>query len=132
MRSLALAIAILTIQLGFGCTSTAIVASAESPKGPVEVTLDKKSDTARIVFGDAKYRLQLRGISDSRCPANAKCIWSGELAAEFDFDRDLAGDKSSKRFTLGEVTAPSLTILGASLELVSIDERSVKIRVTSE
>ena len=132
MRSLALALALITLQLAASCATATAVASADSPKGPVEIALDVKNDTARVAFGDSKYRIQLRGINDSRCPANAKCIWQGELAAELDVDRDASGRKESKRFTLGQVTAPSITIVGASFELVSITETSVTFRVTAE
>lgn len=132
MRSLALTLALITLQLAAGCATATTVASADSPKGPVLVALDAKNDSARVVFGDSKYKIHLRGVNDSRCPANAKCIWQGELAAQLDVDRDTAGSKESKRFTLGEVTAPSITILGASFELVSITESSVTFRVTGE
>lgn len=132
MRSLALALALITLQLAAGCATATAVASADSPRGPVEIALDTKNDTARVALGGSKYKIQLRGINDSRCPANAKCIWQGELAAELDVDRDAPSPKASKRFTLGEVTAPSITILNASFELVSITETSVTFRVTAE
>lgn len=135
MRSLALPFSLLAILLvaGIGCaTSSPAVSSAESPKGPVELTLNAKNDTARLVFGDSKYKIHLRKINDSRCPANAKCVWAGELAAEFQADRDMSGYKESKRITLGEATVPSITIIGATFELMSISETSVTFRVTPE
>lgn len=134
MRSLAIALSLTILQLvaGFGCVSATPVANASSPKGPVEITLETKHDTVRVTLGDSKYKIHLKGINDSRCPANAKCIWSGELAAELEVDRDLAGKKDSKRFTLGELTAPSIAIIGASFEIVSISESAITLRITAE
>lgn len=134
MRSLAIALSLTILQLvaGFGCASATPVANTTSPKGPVEITLETKHDTVRVILGDSKYKVHLERISDSRCPANAKCIWSGELAAELEVDRDRAGTKDSKRFTLGELTAPSIAIIGASFELVSISESAVTLRITAE
>ncbi|MGK2856479.1 MAG: hypothetical protein ACSLFQ_04655 [Thermoanaerobaculia bacterium] len=134
MKSLAIALSLSILQLvaGFGCVSATPVAIASSPKGPVEITLETKRDTVRFTLGDSKYKARLEGINDSRCPSNAKCIWQGELAAELTVDRDVAGTKESKRFTLGELTAPSLAIIGASFEIVSISESAVTLRVTAE
>lgn len=132
MKSLVLSLLTILLVVGFGCASSTMVASAESPKGPVELTLDGKNDTVRVELGESNYKLHLRGITDSRCPANAKCIWQGELAAEIEVDSDQSGRKGQKRITLGQVTTPSVTALGASFELVSISERSVTLRMTAE
>lgn len=134
MRSPLLGLSLLTIQLAVGssCASTAAQASAESPKGPVEISLSTTADTTRVTLGDARYRIQLRKITDSRCPANAKCIWQGELAAELSVDREREGRGDSKRFTLGQETMPSLTTLGATFELLRITETTIEFRMTPE
>ncbi len=134
MRSLVLGLSLLAFQLliGSACTSTAAAMNEDNPNGPVELSLSTKHDDARFKLGESTYRIHLREITDSRCPANAKCIWSGELAAELSADRTLSGRKESKQFTLGQETMPNLKALGASFELLSITETSLTVRVTAE
>jgi hypothetical protein len=130
---LTLCLITLQLTLASGCTSyVPAAANAASPKGPVEITLDLENDTARFPLGESKYRIRLREINDSRCPANAKCIWQGELAAELTVDRETSGRKESKQFTLGQLTTPSITVIGASFDLVSISEKLVTIRIRTE
>ncbi|MBI2212942.1 MAG: hypothetical protein HYU52_04785 [Acidobacteria bacterium] len=134
MRSLLLGLSLLMVQLalGSGCASSAIEVSSENPKGPAEISLSTTSDTARVTLGDSRFRIQLRSITDSRCPANAKCIWQGELAAELSVDRERDGKRDSKRFTLGQETMPSLTTLDATFDLLQISETTVELRMTPD
>lgn len=132
MRSKLLSLSLLTLQLSLaaGCSSSAAQLSEETPKGPLEISLSTTNDTVRVSLGESRYKIHLRKITDSRCPANAKCIWQGELAAELSIDREKQSKGESKRFTLGEVTMPSLTTLDASFELMNISETTLEFRMT--
>lgn len=134
MRSLMPVVSLLLLQLGLGtaCAGAAAELSPEQPAGPVEVSLSTTSDVSRFTLGDYRYKVELRKITDSRCPPNAKCIWQGELAAEFQASREGKGKGESKRFTLGQETMPSLALLGATFELTQITETTVQLRVDLE
>ncbi|MFA6955255.1 MAG: hypothetical protein WC538_05200 [Thermoanaerobaculia bacterium] len=134
MRSLLRGLSLLTLLLavGSGCASTAGQTTEPKTLGPVEVSLSTTNDVSRFSLGEYKYKVHLQKITDSRCPANAKCIWSGELAAELDVDREVNGKKDSKAFTLGQETMPTLTALGATFELMRISETTLEFRMTLE
>jgi hypothetical protein len=133
MRSKLLGLSLLTLQLALvsGCSSSAAQLSDAKPAGPLEISLSTTNDTVRVSLEDSRYKIRLRKISDSRCPANAKCIWQGELAAELSVDREKDGKGETKRFTLGQLTMPSLTTLGASFDLVRISETTLEFRMTA-
>lgn len=132
MRSLLLAVSLLTIPFAFesGCASTADQISEPVTMGPVEVSLSTEADVTRVSLGEYRYKVHLRKITDSRCPANAKCIWAGELGAELDVDREGKGAKDSKSFTLGQETMPSLTALGVTFDLMQISTTTLEFRMT--
>jgi len=134
MRSLFAGLSLLTLMLaaGTGCASAANQGSSPKTLGPVEVELSTTTDVTRVTLGEYSYKIHLGKITDSRCPANAKCIWSGELAAELDVDREGNGKRDSKSFTLGQQTMPTLTALGATFELLRISETTLAFRMTLE
>lgn len=134
MRSLLLGLSLLTLQfaVGTGCASTAGQVTEPKTLGPVEVSISTANDTSAFTLGEYKYKVRLQKITDSRCPANAKCIWSGELAAELDVDREGNKKRESKSFTLGQETMPTLTTLGATFELLKISETTLDFRVSPE
>lgn len=108
-----------------GCASSSRpLARGES----VEVTLGPAEKKVVLETDDARYKLALLQIIDSRCPANAKCIWAGELSARIAIERiDLSG--VAREITLGESTVPSTEVFGLKFVLASIDERSVTFTV---
>jgi hypothetical protein len=134
MRSLrpGLLLLALILALGTACASSAGKPSPPKTLGPLEVSLSTTTDVSRFSLGEYNYKVHLRKITDSRCPANAKCIWSGELAAELDVDREGKGKHDSKSFTLGQETMPTLTTLGATFELLKISETTLEFRITLE
>jgi hypothetical protein len=134
MRSLLRGFSLLTLLLALatGCAGTAGQTTEPKTLGPVEVSLSTSTDVSRFSLGEYKYKVHLKKITDSRCPANAKCIWSGELAAELDVDREGDGKRDSKSFTLGQETMPTVTTLGATFELLQITETTLEFRVTLE
>lgn len=94
----------------------------------LELTLSATAEHAKIEAGERRYKIGLEQINDSRCPANAKCLWAGELAAVLSLDRT---DTQTPRrsFTLGEESVPSIEVEGLAFELVSITETSVTFTV---
>lgn len=103
-----------------GCASATTVRAATDET--VEVTLSVEQKKADVSFGESKFQLTLSQIVDSRCPANAKCIWAGELAARIVVQHAESGQRE---ITLGESTTPSSEVLGVRLELIRIDETTV-------
>jgi hypothetical protein len=133
MRSLrpGLSLLALILALGTGC-ATAGQPSKPKTLGPLEVSISTTNDVSRFSLGEYDYKVHLKKITDSRCPANAKCIWSGELAAELDVDREGNRKHDSKSFTLGQETMPALTALGAKFELLKISETTLEFRISLE
>lgn len=115
----------ITVALGGCAAATTRTASRDET---VEVTLSDTHKKATVSFEDRRYRLGLAQIVDSRCPANAKCIWRGELAARIGIERVDQGT-AAREITLGESTVPSMEIMGAKLVLVAIDETSVTFTI---
>jgi hypothetical protein len=107
-----------------------LIACASTPTHSAEgddsvtVTLNAGEKAARVELGSRTYRVKLEQIVDSRCPANAECIWAGELTARLGVTR-LDPVAVPREIMLGQDSAPSIEILGARFDLVSIDERSV-------
>lgn len=108
--------------MAFGCAHAA--ALSVGPGETAEITLSEAARKADIEVDGRRYSLALKQIVDSRCPANAKCIWAGELSARISIERPDQGP-AVREITLGESTAPSADVLGLRLELVRIDETSV-------
>lgn len=91
--------------------------------GPLDFNL---GDTVVVAMKEVKYNLteditiQFDSVvSDSRCPANADCIWEGNAEAQFIFTKN----KSASKFILN--THSSFTtdtiISGYHIKLVQLD-----------
>jgi len=120
------ATALLAACLIVGCVSTTTLNAANGEA--VDVTLDVKQDKVTVSVDSRLYRLSLEQIIDSRCPANAKCIWAGELAARIAIEPE-DQPRARREITLGESTVPSMEVSGLKLDLVAIDETSVTFTV---
>jgi hypothetical protein len=69
------------------------LASGESK----QLALDGVETSAKPTGQQLTFRLV--DVSDSRCPANAQCIWAGE--AKTSVELDLAGQKAQAQLKLG-------------------------------
>ncbi len=97
-------------------------------EAPIEITLGPKASKCKVDVEGREYRITLDRILDSRCPKDATCVWAGELSAQLEIERtDTTGTKSD--ITLGEVTTPTIEIMDARLDLVSIDETNVTFTI---
>lgn len=123
-RATGLAAALLACSVLIGCASGTVYA-AEGTE-PVRVTLDKARVKAGVELGERRYRLEFVQITDSRCPKDAQCIWAGELSARIRMER-LDEPAGPREITLGQQSVPSMEIMGARLDLVSISEASVTL-----
>ncbi len=81
----AIALGLATLWVGAGCEKN----HTGTPLETIQMT-----DTLVLAPGQAAeaqdgFRIVFRGmISDSRCPADALCIWPGFVDVDFDFVRD--------------------------------------------
>ena len=88
-------------------------------EGSVEITLHQCADG--IISGD-QFRLCFDSlISDSRCPANAVCIWQGTATCKFSF----AKNNESHQFNLSTISIPGqytkdTTLLGYKIEFINL------------
>lgn len=92
-----------------------------------EVTLQSAD---QITFSDG-LTLTLIEINDSRCPADAQCIWAGELSALITTTGGNFGD-SVQEIRLGTTNNPSLTLQSYIFTLVSATETAVTITVSKD
>ncbi len=133
MRTLRAILLPLTILLCLACASSKTVALGGDAGKPMELTIDTSTRTVNVDSGDdVRHTIHLEEILDSRCPPNAKCIWAGELAASLEIARvdRKSGARTERQITLAQITTPTVSILGASFELVRIDKSSVTFRFT--
>lgn len=104
--------------------STPAEPAAPIPAEPVVTTPSetKTNDTLTLKPGqsgavDASTKLQyVRMVNDSRCPANAQCIWAGEVTIELILDTG----QGKQTFTLKD-DEKAASILGYEITLISID-----------
>ena len=109
-------LSIATISLGNSCSKSG---DKRLREGTIELKLHEsaegsiKGDRVKIVFEVV--------VSDSRCPANAMCIWQGAATATFSFTKN--GD--SHRFNLSTINMePNYTkdtvIAGYKIEFIHL------------
>jgi hypothetical protein len=134
MRAFFQSLLLLAISLLTACQTTAAKPLAADEGASTELALNLANRTGRVSAGDMVHTIELEKILDSRCPANAKCIWAGELAAELTVTKHTTQPhkEQSKTVTLGETTAPAASALGINLEIKSIGESSVTLRISRE
>ena len=88
-------------------------------EGTIELKISECED-GRIAGNDLKLCFDAV-VSDSRCPANAMCIWQGAATATFSFTKNGA----THRFDLSTITMkPNYTkdtiIAGYKIELINL------------
>lgn len=80
-----------------------------------------------LLFPDG-LKLILKEINDSRCPADAQCIWAGEISAVFSVE---GGDiTKNKEIRLGTTNEQSLKLDGYVFELKQADTALVSIKIS--
>ena len=112
----------------------------ETPKPPVNTpkpigeTPDKTAQFGKpivmhvkdtIIFSDG-LSLNLKEISDSRCPQGVQCIWAGELSPLF----IASASGSSDEIRLGTVRQASVSLKGHIFSLVGATENSATVAVS--
>ena len=81
-----------------------------------------------VLFSDG-LTVELRGINDSRCPANVQCIWQGELAANLVARRGDLGPGETA-VTLGTVTARHRVVASYDFVLSDASPSTATVIVT--
>lgn len=105
-----------TISLGNSCSKSG---DKRLREGTIELMLHESAEGR--IEGD-RVKLSFDGVvSDSRCPANAMCIWQGAATAAFSFTRN--GDLH--RFNLSTISMePNYTkdtvIAGYKIEFINL------------
>ena len=116
MKTFLIILSITTISLGNSCSKSR---DKQLREGTIELKLHEsaegriKGDKVKLVFEAV--------VSDSRCPANAMCIWQGAATARFSFTKN--GD--THRFNLSTITMEptyikDTIIAGYRLEFINL------------
>jgi hypothetical protein len=115
MRSILIIGIIATIGIFSSCSKQGL----ELKEGNVEIYLKKCADGK---LSETNYKLCFDElISDSRCPANAMCVWQGTAVAKF----SLTKDHDTYSFILSTVDLPGTyhkdtTLFGYKIEFVNL------------
>ena len=116
MKTFLIIILITTIALGNSCSKSA---DKRLQEGTIELKLHESAEGR--IEGD-KVKLSFDAVvSDSRCPANAMCIWQGAATATFSFTKN----NDAHRFNLSTITMkPNYTkdtvIAGYKIEFINL------------
>lgn len=116
MKTFLIILLIATIALGNSCSKSA---DKRLQEGSLELKLHESAEGR--IEGD-KVKLSFDAVvSDSRCPANAMCIWQGAATATFSFTKN----NDAHRFDLSTITMkPNYTkdtvIAGYKIEFVNL------------
>jgi hypothetical protein len=95
MKTFLIILSIATIALGNSCSKSN---NQRLEEGMIELKLHESAE-GRI--GGDRVKLGFDAVvSDSRCPANAMCVWQGAATAAFSFSKN--GD--THRFNLSTLT----------------------------
>lgn len=95
MKTILILLSIATVSLGSSCSKSG---DKRLKEGTIELTLHESADGS--LNGD-RVKLGFDAVvSDSRCPANAICIWQGAATATFSFTKN----GSNHRFNLSTIT----------------------------
>ncbi|HET6768077.1 MAG TPA: hypothetical protein VFH08_11780 [Chitinophagaceae bacterium] len=116
MKTFLILLSLATITLGHACSKSANRRLAE---GQIELKLHESAE-GRIEGDRVKLGFDAV-ISDSRCPANAMCIWQGAATAAFSFTKN----GNTHRFNLSTITMkPQYTkdtlIAGYKIEFIHL------------
>ena len=116
MKTFLIILSVATISLGNSCSKSA---DKRLREGTIELTLHETAEGK--IEGD-RVKLGFDAVvSDSRCPANAMCIWQGAATATFSFTKN--GDLH--RFKLSTISMePNYTkdtiIAGYKIEFIHL------------
>jgi len=95
MKNFLIILLIATIVFGNSCSKSA---DKRLQEGTIELKLHESAEGR--IEGD-KVKLSFDAVvSDSRCPANAMCIWQGAATATFSFSKN----GNAHRFNLSTIT----------------------------
>ena len=103
------------ILMAHSCTKKDV----ELREGTVEIGLKRCGDGE---IGGSNLRLCFDSLmSDSRCPANAMCVWQGTAIAKFSFTKD----NETKTFVLSTLEMPpsytkDTVLMGYKIEFVNL------------
>jgi hypothetical protein len=116
MKTFLIILLIATIALGNSCSKSA---DKRLQEGTIELKLHEPAE-GRIEGEKVKLSFDAV-VSDSRCPANAMCIWQGAATATFSFTKN----NDAHRFNLSTITMkPNYTkdtvIAGYKIEFVNL------------
>lgn len=116
MKTFLIILSVVTVSLGNSCSKSG---DKRLTEGTIELTLHESAEGG--IKGD-RVKLGFDAVvSDSRCPANAMCIWQGAATATFSFTKN--GD--SHRFKLSTINMePTYTkdtvIAGYKIEFINL------------
>ena len=116
MKTFLIILSVATISLGNSCSKSG---DKRLTEGTIELTLHESAQGS--INGD-RVKLGFDAVvSDSRCPANAMCIWQGAATAKFSFTKN--GDLH--RFNLSTIKMePNYTkdtvIAGYKIEFIHL------------
>ena len=116
MKTFLIFLSIATFSLGSSC-------SKSSEKRLTEGTIELKlHESAEGNLNGDRIKLSFDAVvSDSRCPANAICVWQGAATATFSFSKN----NSNHRFNLSTITMPphytkDTIIAGYKIEFINL------------
>ena len=116
MKTFLIVLLIATLSLGSSCSKSG---EKRLTEGTIELKLN---ETAEGNLNGDRVKLSFDAVvSDSRCPANAMCIWQGAATATFSFSKN----NSNHRFNLSTITMkPNYTkdtiIAGYKIEFINL------------
>jgi hypothetical protein len=115
------------------------------PVDPVTTSREiKLHDCISNIFSGDDIRLCFESVvSDSRCPANATCIWSGVAEVKFTFSKHSATHTFNLATLSSGTYRKDTTLMGYKIELLDLtpypglppttppsNERKVKVKIT--
>ena len=116
MKTFLIFLLIATLSLGSSCSKSG---ENRLTEGPIELKLHESAEGS--IKGERVKLIFDAVVSDSRCPANAICIWQGAATASFSFVKK----GNSHRFNLSTITMePNYTkdtvIAGYKIEFINL------------
>ena len=115
MKLILSALAFTLMAFGNSCSKSA----SKLREGTVELKLSECE--SGIISGDKLKLCFTALVSDSRCPANAMCIWQGTATAKF----SLTKDHETRTFVLSTIDMPptykkDTVLMGYKIEFVNL------------
>ena len=116
MKTFLIFLLIATLSLGSSCSKSG---ENRLTEGPIELKLHESAEGS--IKGERVKLIFDAVVSDSRCPANAICIWQGAATASFSFVKN----GNAHRFNLSTITMePNYTkdtvIGGYKIEFINL------------